>query len=343
MSNTPAPTTVVVGGQYGSEAKGHVSGILASELKLPSMRIGGPNAGHSVIDPRTGTKHALRHLPVAAITNPGLGLYIGPGSEIDLGVLYAECGELYSRSKAAVVNVHRSATVIEGRHIEQETGLQAKLGSTQKGIGAARAARIWRHARTVGDLDPGDLPSNVRATDAIPSSALIEGTQGYGLGFHTSNYPYATSGDCRSVDFYAQSGLPLRPWDTWVVYRTYPIRVAGNSGPMYEETSWEELGTMTDGYIQPEKTTVTQLVRRVGRWDPKLACEAWAANGGYAQPERTKAALMFVDYIDPAMAAATKAAQITAKAADWISRVEDECGFRFSILGTGPGTHIRVG
>ena len=50
--------------------------------------------------------------------------------------------------------------------------------------------------------------------------------------------------------------------------------MAGNSGPLKGETSWEELG------LEPERTTVTNKVRRVGDWDPELLEEAIRANGG---------------------------------------------------------------
>ena len=38
---------VIVGGQYGSEGKGHIASFLAREYAL-LVRVGGPNAGHKV-------------------------------------------------------------------------------------------------------------------------------------------------------------------------------------------------------------------------------------------------------------------------------------------------------
>jgi hypothetical protein len=58
-----------------------------------------------------------------------------------------------------------------------------------------------------------------------------------------------------------------------MVARVYPIRVAGNSGPLENETTWAELG------LPEEKTTVTHKIRRVGEWDSKLIREAAMANG----------------------------------------------------------------
>jgi adenylosuccinate synthase len=51
---------VMVGGQYGSEGKGHVASYLAGEYDF-LVRVGGPNAGHKVYEePKPFTFH---HLP----------------------------------------------------------------------------------------------------------------------------------------------------------------------------------------------------------------------------------------------------------------------------------------
>jgi adenylosuccinate synthase len=91
-----------------------------------------------------------------------------------------------------------------------------------------------------------------------------------------------------------------------VVCRTFPIRVAGNSGPLNHETTWEALAGATDGYIQPERTTVTKKVRRVGRWDQQLVDRAMRANGGHF----AQMAVTFADYLDPSIAGMTNIDEI---------------------------------
>jgi adenylosuccinate synthase len=73
----------------------------------------------------------------------------------------------------------------------------------------------------------------------------------------------------------------ISPWSpgvtyvtVWLVARVFPIRVAGASGPLKGETTWEELG------LPEERTTVTHKVRRVGEWDSELIRQAVVANGG---------------------------------------------------------------
>lgn len=302
---------VVVGGQYGSEAKGHVTAQLvkialkdATAAEVPdftlwNVRVAGPNAGHTVYD-HTGAKFAFRHLPVGAVISDDVMLYIAPGSEIDLEVLRQEIelAEDHGWNVRERLYISQQATVIgeEHKRTEAETELVERVGSTGKGIGAARADRIMRTAQTMGqryasygDEIPGGWwtwaePEDIYADDSLVHDAnqhvIIEGTQGYGLSLRASgHYPQVTSSDCRSIDFLAMAGIdPTRcnvVVTNWIVCRVFPIRVAGNSGPMEGETSWAELG------LDEERTTVTQKVRRVGQWDQDLVRRAVQANGGH--------------------------------------------------------------
>lgn len=296
---------IVVGGQYGSEAKGHVAWRVARDHHTHYMvRIGGPNAGHTVYD-RQGNRFALRQIPVGAIL-PDVHLVIAAGSEIDTDVLDTEISTLEQAGHdiRGRLLIDRNATIIEQIHkdTEQFGGMNSRLGSTAKGIGAARADKLMRKALTAeqAGLEVCDTQTVLGDADRRNAGIVIEGTQGYGLGLSAGHYPYATSGNCRAIDFLSQAGLwPQSPPDVWIVYRTYPIRVAGNSGPMHSETTWEDLAALTSGYVQPERTTVTQKIRRVGVWDPDLARRSYLANSGAG---RTHLALMFADYWEPSIA-----------------------------------------
>jgi adenylosuccinate synthase len=229
---------------------------------------------------------------VLAVSRQDAPLVIAAGSEIDPDVLISEVNEL-ERAGYSVTNrlmIDSSATVIELANIEheQDSGIADRSGSTAKGVGSARALRMMRDARTVADIQKFLSP----VCDAIGDTAvylhkwigdgghvILEGTQGYGLGVHTKYYPNTTSADCRAIDFLAQAGV--NPWQTevhvWIVFRPNPIRIAGNSGPLQGETTWEDLN------LDPELTTVTRKTRRVGEWDPDLVNAAIVANGGPAK------------------------------------------------------------
>lgn len=359
---------VIVGGQYGSEGKGAICAHLArASVEAPhlaAVRVAGPNAGHTVIG-RHGKPYPLRHLPVAAVVRPTADLYIAAGSEIDLSVLAHEIRVLeadgYSVRDRLLID--RQATLLQDHHIAQETegGYTARMGSTGKGIGAARMDRLQRTAEIVGDgnwalgsaLDGvrvGDVSAELRTHLHFNHTVQIEGTQGFGLGLHAGHYPHCTSSDCRVIDFCAMAGIS--PWeravssfDPWVVCRTYPIRVAGNSGPMLRELSWADVRGRADGaeHIQPEKTTVTHKVRRVGDWDPALAHAAVVNNGGIGQ---VSVALTFTDYWVPALYRQddpNKVREAMAELREWLQkpRVRRAIGDPL-LLGTGPDTVIDL-
>jgi adenylosuccinate synthase len=175
--------------------------------------------------------------------------------------------------------------------------------------------------------------------DVNDATAIVEGTQGYGLGLHAGRYPYCTSSDCRAIDFFAMAGI--NPWsksvsttEIWLVCRTYPIRVAGNSGELHNETDWETLAALSGGYIKPERTTVTKKIRRVGGWDPMLVAEAVAANGG---PDTVRIALTFLDYIDPSGANKN---ELTDKMEEYVLSVQREQGVSVAYAATGPNSGV---
>lgn len=338
---------VIVGGQYGSEAKGHVTAQLVKSAveaakddgaRVINVRVAGPNAGHTVYD-ALGNKYAFRAIPVGAVIDEMVDLYIAPGSEVDLEVLGDEvllCRE-HGWDLSGRLFISRQATVLEQRHKDDEAreGLVSKVGSTGKGIGAARADRIMRTAKTMGQLFEGEAdmgwtwaePEDLYATDKIVHEGnqyvLIEGTQGYGLSLRASgHYPQVTSSDARSVDFLAMAGIdPTRckvEIQNWVVARVFPIRVAGNSGPMEGETSWEELG------LEQERTTVTQKVRRVGAWDEELVKRAVQANGGH----QAKVVITMLDQIIPELAdidMSKEVADFSEEELDILQKAHDWC------------------
>lgn len=348
---------VVVGGQFGSEAKGHITQRLTEQAQrkgiLPQvLRVAGPNAGHTGYDVR-GRAWALRQVPVAAVTEGNAVLGITAGSEVDPAVLFDEIDRLTDaglmRNKALWVS--GEATIIELDHIKQESkneqDLQRKIGSTAKGIGAARAARIWRNAMRVSDSDwlCDELQSRgvmIAPPQLVPSNSyshtIVEGTQGYGLGLHAGYYPKCTSSDCRAQDFVAMAGVPSWIFDevkVYVVARVYPIRVAGNSGPLIDETSWEELG------LPEEYTTVTKKVRRVGKSDWDLVHEAVRANGG---PPTVRVALTMLDQKFPELqgVALDDIPFTGSNIQTYLKDVQRAVGAKIEWVTTGPNTATNI-
>lgn len=342
----------VAGGQYGSEGKGAVAAALIDRLEsllgrtAISVRVGGPNAGHTAYD-KDGIAWALRQVPVGAVVSERCRLVISQGSEVDYTVLNDEVARLEAAGHKIRprLQIDPQATVLEQRHIDQEANsdLNARTGSTAKGIGAARAERIWRQAAIVRDLNEAgyttdDTRSSILYALANGNPVVIEGTQGHALGLHAGHYPQCTSGDVDVTDMLAQCGLPATHPSiagniaAVVVLRVNPIRVAGNSGPIAGETDWDTLG------LQPELTTVTKKVRRVGSWDWGLARSAIEANGG----PRALIALTMLDHAFPEVAGLTDVDDLSGPATEYYENVQRQLGARVVYLGTGNRTGVWV-
>jgi adenylosuccinate synthase len=340
---------VVVGGQYGSEGKGAVCAALARDAgQLTAVRTAGPNAGHTVYD-RHDKKWVFRQVPVTAVIRPDAQLMIAAGSEVHLDTLAAEVADCDAAGHdvSSRLYVDQSATILTREHIEREGDyggpMTRRIGSTGKGVGACRADRIMRVADLYGGVhDTGWLLRD--QYEAGGRTILIEGSQGFALGSHEEHYPYCTSRDCRAIDELAAVGiLPLEPPEIWVVLRTYPIRVAdppggGTSGDLLDETSWEELGQRSGGYIQQEFTSVTLQRRRVGEWDAELAARAVEANGG----DHCRIALTMFDYWYPELAGASSVADLSEQHLERIWSLADEIGAPVAMVGTGPHSQIRL-
>jgi adenylosuccinate synthase len=370
---------LVVGGQFGSEAKGHVAGQLAARYDADlAIRTGGPNAGHTYYGPaaratKTGPNGSevvgmerqqfkLRQLPTASVSNPRTTLAVAAGALLDPDLLSEE---MWSTDRSRVL-IDPAVTMLTPDHrLAEERDPDMQWGSTREGIGAARADRIHRTARTWGSLHPevstfrgpdstgfeavsADVAQVARNTLGWGGTVLIEAAQGYGLGLHTQYYPKTTSADCRAIDALADVGLS--PWcdeiryaqlEVWVVVRPYPIRVAGESGPLMGEVSWDELG------LPEERTTVTNKVRRVGQWDHALVTEAVRANGGgramhVGDGAPVKIALTMVDQVIPELEGLNTLTDprlqdpaLVSRLWRWMQRA-DACGAPVGMLTTSP-------
>lgn len=350
---------VVVGGQAGSEAKGACAAFLSRQAVADGhnsmvIRVAGPNAGHTAYDAQ-GRSWAFRQIPVGVVVDDRAQAVIAAGSEIDVDVLRDEI----ERLEAGGIQIrHRlfvdaQATILSEEHKLREgaDGLVGKLGSTGKGVGAARADRIMRSAeiaftsRALAELGVHVLDTRTMLYSAVTDDdtvVILEGTQGYVLGLHAGYYPQCTSSDCRAIDFLSMAGIDphwikREDYEVWVVMRTYPIRVAGNSGPLEGETSWEELE------LDVERTTVTQKVRRVGAWNAAWASDAVIANGG---PGVVHVALSMVDYVVPGAANATSIEDLDESVVTDLQaaviRVEGDCGATVDLVGTGPNSYIDL-
>ena len=292
------PVTTIVGAQFGSEGKGKVALLLAQHQNASIVvRVGGSNSGHTAYD-SNGGRHVFRHLPTAALLEDTLCV-LGPMSYIDPMVLRQEIEKIRLSPNRLVIDPH--ATVITEQHKDRErcAGLRSRIGSTTSGTGAAIVSAISRSDSVRWASDDSYLSQFVRPTRPILRAALdrgervlIEGTQGFGLSNPLSDYfPYVTSRNTTAAAFVAEAGLsPLDVDDVVLVARSFPIRVGGNSGPLPFEIDWPTIGARCGRPALLERSSVTNCVRRVGRFDPVIVRAAIEAN------TPTQLVLNHVDY-----------------------------------------------
>lgn len=363
----------VVGGQFGSEGKGAVVGHIAKDYRH-HVRVGAANAGHTVYTARCiqghkgpcgefieHEKHVMQQLPCAAYANPDATLYLGPGAQISHEILNNEMEKLAAWREGRGlprwprIVMDPRAHVINEEHIarEQQSGLAERIGSTstiaKEGIGAAQAARVMRDEScwTAGAMYYDDnaadsglmldyVPNLINRAAWDREGVLLEGTQGTGLSLTTGPFPFVTSRNTTAAGLCADSGMAPTELDRVIlVVRSYPIRVAGPSGPFAygsTEIDWRDIG------IDPEKerTTVTKKVRRVATFSMQQVYEAAMMNGA------TEIALMFADYLDPSIAGVQgiDPGHIKGRVGEFIDEVEQAVGLPITMVGTSPYTII---
>jgi adenylosuccinate synthase len=267
------PVTVIVGGQFGSEGKGKIAQFWAEKASArAAVRVGGSNSGHTTIETSQAPRRVLRQLPTAAVLSDVICV-LPPGSYIDPEILLREVREVGLPPERLVIDPNAMLITPDDIDDEQRGDLVATIGSTASGTGAAVARRIARTGRDAlagshPDLQPYLRSSAETLRDILERNerVILEGTQGFGLSaLHSPHYPKVTSRDTTAAAVVAEAGLSPRDVDEVVlVARTFPIRVAGDSGPFgAPELDWGTIAA-EGGHPDPiaEFTSVTGRLRR---------------------------------------------------------------------------------
>jgi adenylosuccinate synthase len=359
----------LVGAQYGSEGKGAIAKHIANDYQV-HVRTGAPNAGHTIYYHvetynDSGTEHirrkkyAMRSIPCGWV-NLNAHLVIGRGAVVDIDLLLSEIDEIEGDGYQVAnrLYVDPMATVLDHvRHSQEEGGVEGyahkKIGSTGEGVGLARMARLARgtvphsawakmdlveqHRDRLEDrgIRVKDTVATINSWIELGARVLLEGTQGSGLSLIHGPWPYVTTSDANAAGLMMEAGIsPADFTRTILVARTFPIRVAGNSGPMENETTWEEVG------VEPETTTVTKKVRRVAKWDDKLLSRALALN------RPAVVALTFADYWWPEIHGETSRVglhrDVLVDMNDRIRCIEKDHLTTIKYIGTGPDSVIEL-
>lgn len=353
---------VLVGGQWGSEAKGLVAASIVNHVKDydAAISVCSAQAGHTVPVNINGEIHYIvnRTLPSAAMVDHGMDIIIAPGSVINPEVMIEEIKHVESLGIPVINRLYISslASVVTQGHLDEShshaqealrmsrDGITVKeaAASTREGVSQAIADRVRRVGPLVRDirtslssalgLDNENFYDgwtqkfiDARGYDEI----LIEGSQGWGLSFYQDCYPHTTSRDCSAAGFISMACVaPANIGRIFGVYRTFPIRVAGKSGPMGNELTWEQVAAYSGYSSLKEITTVTKRVRRVAEFDTEFFYNSIVANAV------TDPVLTFVNYLNHEDEGCDDWDALSDKAKEWIQKVEAESGFSFSYFST---------
>jgi len=147
------PGIVIVGTQWGDEAKGKVTDFLAKDADCVVRYNGGANAGHTVVV--DGKTYKFHLIPSGVLR--GKKVYIGNGVVVDPNILVDELENLKREGFNPNLRISDRAHVVFNFH-KIEDGLQERLkgnlraGTTKRGIGPAYSDKTARFGIRIADL-----------------------------------------------------------------------------------------------------------------------------------------------------------------------------------------------
>lgn len=330
---------VIIGGQYGSEGKGQIAAHIAPEYDC-LIRVGGPNAGHTVF--QRPTNHVFHLLPSGSYRAPNAKILIGAGAVLNLERMLNEI-QFYQIEKGRLI-IDENANIITDKDIQLEQELKETIGSTGQGVGAATASNII--ARLMGEDRHkakhthalkhfiGDTKAELEKLYSQNKKILLEGTQGTGLSLHHGQFPYVTSRDTSVSGCLSEAGIsPRRVRKIIMVTRTYPIRVGGTSGDFGSKEINMGIvaarsGKSEEDLLSKELTTTTKRPRRIAEFSWDLFRKACELNSP------TDIALTFTDYISVDNEQARSYEKLTEETRRFIEEVERCSEVKVSLIGT---------
>lgn len=146
--------SVVVGAQWGDEAKGKIVDLFAQRARYVVRYAGGSNAGHTVCV--NGVTYKF-HLIPSGILHPNVTAVIADGVVMDLRAFEIEAAALQEQgvdlSRLRIgLGVHLTMPYHRLLDELEEAQLEGRIGTTKRGIGPTYADKAWRIGVRVADL-----------------------------------------------------------------------------------------------------------------------------------------------------------------------------------------------
>ena len=253
---------IIVGGQFGDEGKGSISAWFAMNKKYKAaVRVGGYNAEHRFS--HNGKVYTGRVLPCAFI-NKSIKLYLGAGHLFSIDALKEE--SLRNGVPASRITIDSNTGIVTKKHMGQsENADRSKRGGTTgRGAGKAAVHKVMRdgtfkvaskYASLAKMYKIGDISGKIRKDLLGGKDILVEGSQGAFLSVDHGYYPYCCAKNVTPAGVLAEVGAGISDVrEIIAVYRAFPMRVPGHSGPsLGKELPWSKVEKKAGKLSEDEK------------------------------------------------------------------------------------------
>lgn len=257
MSSFQRNVDFVVGSQFGDEAKGQISKLLADQAEMSgepytwTARVGASNAEHRIN--HGACELCARILPSAAAFRDDIKAVLGAGHCFRPDHLTKEATHLGIPLER--IYVDPMAMWLKEDHARANRDRGDKRGTTGWGIGAAIAEKVARHPDTQLIRDNellqkllGNRLCRIASQPWIEESGLFESSQGAMLSLDHGHYPYSTAYNVTAPAMCGHLGISTHRVRRVVgCVRLVFMRVSGPSGPTGgQELSYDQVEERTD-------------------------------------------------------------------------------------------------
>jgi adenylosuccinate synthase len=229
----------------------------------------------------------MQQIPVSWV-RPQTMLVLGPGAYIHPDILKRELDWITDAQPMFAglrVYIDHRCGIHTDYHTQlaKEANRHHSMGATGKGCSEAVIHKIKSRGGQVPATfvewlaeHPERMDQRFAITDTVKlvndrydrgELIIVEGTQGTLLDLHLGPYPYTTHKQTQAANWLAEAGLSVNVIkEVWGVYRTFPIRVAGNSGPMPGEISWVRFSREMNAKYSEFDTPQTSMPPIIQHW-----------------------------------------------------------------------------
>lgn len=154
------PTLVIVGAQWGDEAKGKMADLIGAQAQMVVRYSGGNNAGHTVVV--DGKDYKFQLLP-AGVLHPHVTAILGAGMAIcPKGLLEELDRTRLQKSDIGDLKISASAHVVFPYHrmldsLQEQARGDNKIGTTSRGIGPCYEDKVARIGIRMGEFVEQDI------------------------------------------------------------------------------------------------------------------------------------------------------------------------------------------